>query len=94
METKNLMKMAALVAMMSAGLTACSSDDDADTTVVSGSQQALDQACSDWKAARKNWEQSEAFLSVLPMSTPSIPTPTHGPSTLRHWPTRCATTTS
>ena len=54
--------MAALVAMMSAGLTACSSDDDADTTVVSGSQQALDQACSDWKTARKNWEQSEAFL--------------------------------
>ena len=62
METKNLMKMAALVAMMSAGLTACSNDDDADTTVVSGSQQALDQACSDWKTARKNWEQSEAFL--------------------------------
>ena len=59
---KNLMKMTALAVVVSAGFVSCSSDDDADNTVVNGSQAALDQACADWKTARANWENTEAFL--------------------------------
>ena len=59
---KNLLKMAALAAVVSAGFAACSSDDDVDNSVVTGSQAALDQACKDWKVARANWENTEAFL--------------------------------
>ena len=62
MKTKNLLKMAAMAAVLTTGFASCSSDNDADTTIVSGTQQALDQACIDWKVARANWEQSEAFL--------------------------------
>ena len=54
--------MAALTVVLSAGFVSCSSDDDADNTVVNGSQAALDQACADWKTARANWENTEAFL--------------------------------
>ena len=54
--------MAAMAAAMTFGLAACSSDDDADNNVVNGSQAALDQACKDWKTARANWENTEAFL--------------------------------
>ena len=60
--TKNLMKMAALAVVLCAGFASCSSDDDADNSVVTGSQAALDQACIDWKLARANWENTEAFL--------------------------------
>ena len=56
------MKMAALAAVLSTGIAACSSDDDSDNSVVMGSQEALDQACNDWKTARANWENTEAFL--------------------------------
>ena len=59
---KNLLKMAAVAAVLSAGIASCSSDDDADNSVVTGSQAALDQACADWKVARANWENTEAFL--------------------------------
>ena len=62
MKSKNLMKMAALAAVLSTGFASCSSDDDADNTVVNGTQAALDQACNDWKVARANWENTEAFL--------------------------------
>ena len=62
MEMKNLLKMAVLTAVLSAGFASCSSDDDADNSVVTGSQAALDQACADWKVARANWENTEAFL--------------------------------
>ena len=62
MKTKHLLKMAALAAVFTTGFASCSSDDDADVTIVSGTQAALDQACADWKVARANWEQSEAFL--------------------------------
>jgi hypothetical protein len=62
MKSKNLMKMVALAAVLSTGFASCSSDDDADNTVVNGSQAALDQACNDWKVARANWENTEAFL--------------------------------
>ena len=51
-----------MIAAMTFGLTACSSDDDADNSVVTGSQATLDQACADWKTARANWENTEAFL--------------------------------
>ena len=56
------MKMAALAAVLSTGFASCSSDDDSDNSVVTGSQEALDQACNDWKTARANWENTEAFL--------------------------------
>ena len=51
-----------MIAAMTFGLTACSSDDDADNSVVTGSQATLDKACADWKVARANWENTEAFL--------------------------------
>jgi predicted lipoprotein len=59
---KNLMKMAALAAVFSTGFASCSSDDDANNTVVNGTQAALDQACANWTVARANWENTEAFL--------------------------------
>ena len=62
MTIKNLMKVAALAAVVFTGFASCSSDDDADNTVVTGTQAALDQACADWKVARANWENTEAFL--------------------------------
>ena len=62
MKMKNLLKMAALATVVSAGFAACSSDDDVDNSIVTGSQAALDQACKDWKVARANWENTEAFL--------------------------------
>ncbi len=62
MSKKNLLKMAALAAVLSTGFTACSDDDDVNTEIVEGTQAALDQACADWKAARANWENTEAFL--------------------------------
>ena len=59
---KNLLKMAALAAVVSVGFASCSDDDDVDNKTVSGTQEALDQACKDWKTARANWENTEAFL--------------------------------
>ena len=59
---KKYLMMAAVAAAMTFGFAACSSDDDADNTVVNGSQAALDKACTDWKTARANWENTEAFL--------------------------------
>ncbi|MBR4130886.1 MAG: peptidase M75 [Bacteroidaceae bacterium] len=61
MKTKNLLKVAVLTAVFSA-FVSCSNDDDFDNSVVTGTQAALDQACRDWKTARANWENSEAFL--------------------------------
>ena len=59
---KNLMKLAALAAVLT-GFASCSSDDEeTDITIVTGTQAALDQACLDWKTARADWEYSEAFL--------------------------------
>lgn len=59
---KDLTKMAAMAAVLIMGFASCSSDNDANTTVVKGSQEALDRACADWKVARANWENTEAFL--------------------------------
>ena len=49
-------------AVLCGGLTSCSDDDDIDTEVVNGTQEALDAACKQWKIARADWEKSEAFL--------------------------------
>ena len=62
MNSKILLKMAAMAVVLSTGFVSCSSDDDANTTTVTGTQGALDQACNDWKVARANWENTEAFL--------------------------------
>lgn len=62
MTIKNLSKMAAMAAVVVAGFASCSDDDSVDTSVVAGTQAALDQACVDWKTARADWEKSEAFL--------------------------------
>lgn len=62
MKNKNIFKMMVSAAILVAGFTSCSSDDDAKTTVVESTQAALDQACVDWKTARANWENTEAFL--------------------------------
>ena len=58
----NVMKMAAMAAVVSLGFASCTSDDDPNNGVVNGSQEAVDQACKDWKTARANWENTEAFL--------------------------------
>jgi hypothetical protein len=62
MNSKNLLKMAVLTAAMTMSMVSCSSDDDVDNNIVNGSQAALNQACADWKTARANWENTEAFL--------------------------------
>jgi len=62
MTLKNLSKMAAVAAVLASGFASCSSDDDANATIVAGTQEAIDQACADWKTARADWENSEAFL--------------------------------
>ena len=62
MTIKNLSKMAAVAAVVVAGFASCSDDDDVNTSTVAGTQAALDQACADWKTARANWENTEAFL--------------------------------
>ena len=54
--------MAALAVVICMGYTSCTSDDEANTTLVAGSQEALNQACDDWKTARADWEKTEAFL--------------------------------
>lgn len=40
----------------------CTSDDNPEVKVISGSQAALDAACIQWRVARADWEKSEAFL--------------------------------
>ena len=62
MKSKILLKMAALAVVLSTGFTSCSDDEENDTKIINGSQAALDQACADWKVARANWENTEAFL--------------------------------
>lgn len=54
--------LAMMGAVLCGGLTSCSDDDDIDTEVVKGTQEALDAACKQWKIARADWEKSEAFL--------------------------------
>lgn len=51
-----------LGAMACGSFASCSSDGDVKTEVVTGSQQALDAACAQWRVARADWENTEAFL--------------------------------
>ena len=60
---KNLLKLAALAAVIT-GFASCSNDEENNITIIKGTQAALDQACADWKTARADWENSEAFLFV------------------------------
>ncbi|MBQ0047772.1 MAG: hypothetical protein KBT33_09790 [Prevotellaceae bacterium] len=54
---------ALMIGLMAGGVFAsCSNDDDVNTEVVGGSQAALEAACAQWKVARADWENSEAFL--------------------------------
>lgn len=62
MTLKNLSMMAATAATLTMSIASCTSDDEVNTEVISGTQAALDQACADWKAARADWENTEAFL--------------------------------
>ncbi len=62
MKHYKLFMMAMMAVTLSVGLVSCGDDDDVDNTVVDGNQSTLDQACADWKVARANWENSEAFL--------------------------------
>lgn len=55
-------KVLAMGLMVCGALASCSDDNDSDNTVVSGSQTALDAACEQWKVARADWENTEAFL--------------------------------
>ena len=58
---KNLLKLAALAAVIT-GFASCSNDEENNITNIKGTQAAFDQACADWKKARADWENSEAFL--------------------------------
>ena len=58
---KNLLKVAALAAVIT-GFASCSNDEENNITNIKGTQAALDQVCADWKKARADWENSEAFL--------------------------------
>ncbi len=61
-QIKSLTK-ALVIGLMAGGTFAsCSNDDNVNTEVVSGTQTALDAACAQWKVARADWEQTEAFL--------------------------------
>ena len=62
MKTQNLVKMAALAAVMTTGFASCSDDSEVNNSTITGTQAALDQACIAWKTARANWENTEAFL--------------------------------
>lgn len=60
---KRIYSLALIMGLCVCGLLAsCSSGDDVDVSVVSGSQTALDAACNQWKVARADWEKTEAFL--------------------------------
>ena len=61
MKMKNLLKLAALAAVIT-GFASCSNDDENNITNIKGTQAVLDQACAVWKKARADWENSEAFL--------------------------------
>ncbi len=61
--TRKIYSLALTMGVLAWGLlSSCSSDDDVEVNVISGSQTALDAACSQWKVARADWEKTEAFL--------------------------------
>ncbi len=60
MKTTKLM--AVLMAVVMSMTMASCSEDEVNTEVVNGSQEALNAACAQWKLARADWENTEAFL--------------------------------
>lgn len=55
--------MALFMGLTTAGvLTSCSNDEEEDVKTISGTQEALNAACAQWKVARADWENTEAFL--------------------------------
>ncbi len=61
-QIKNFSKALMMGIVMCGALASCEKENDVDSSVVAGSQQALDAACSQWKVARADWENTEAFL--------------------------------
>lgn len=63
MKRKTFLSAIACATLLSVGLSSCSSDDDSTSNEkVNNNVTSLDQVCQDWKAARANWENTEAFL--------------------------------
>ena len=48
--------------MMCGALASCDDDEEVNTSVVAGTQESLNAACAQWKIARADWENTEAFL--------------------------------
>lgn len=48
--------------MMCGAFASCDDDEEVNNSVVAGTQEALDAACAQWKVARADWENTEAFL--------------------------------
>jgi len=61
-KTKLISSALLMGAMVCGGFASCADDNDVETAVVAGSQQALNAACDQWKLARADWENTEAFL--------------------------------
>lgn len=61
MKTIKFNCMVAVAALCSIVATSCS-EDDVNNEVINGTQQSLDAACAQWKKARADWENTEAFL--------------------------------
>lgn len=55
-------KQFALGLMMCGALASCDDDEEVNNSVVAGTQEALNAACAQWKIARADWENTEAFL--------------------------------
>lgn len=62
MNLKNFSKSLMMGLAVCGAFASCSNDDDVNTSIVAGTQQALDAACAQWKVARADWENTEAFL--------------------------------
>lgn len=52
----------ALGLMMCGALASCDDDEEVNNSVVAGTQESLNAACAQWKIARADWENTEAFL--------------------------------
>lgn len=59
---KNLSVTLMIGVAMGGVFVSCDNDDEVNSQVVSGTQEALDAACAQWKVARADWENTEAFL--------------------------------
>lgn len=59
---KNLSVTLMIGVAMGGVFVSCDNDDEVNSQVVSGTQEVLDAACAQWKVARADWENTEAFL--------------------------------